>query len=80
MPATVELRRKMTRIGLLAVALSVTAFFAGLGMWQLDRAEQKRAASAEFQVRSNAPEVDLNQRVVDDGDARSGYRAAAEGR
>ena len=80
MRTTVELRRKMVRIGLLTVALSVTAFFAGLGMWQLDRAEQKRAASAEFQVRSNAPEVDLNQRVVDDGVALSGYRAAAEGR
>ncbi len=70
----------MARIGLLTVALGVTALFAGLGMWQLDRAEQKRAIFAEFQDRSNAPEIDLNQRLVDDGTALPGYRVAAAGR
>ncbi len=70
----------MVRIGLLAVALSVTALFVGLGMWQLDRADQKRATFAEFQDRGNASEVDLNLRRVDDGVAVAGYRATAAGR
>ncbi|MFP6814961.1 MAG: SURF1 family protein [Pseudomonadales bacterium] len=69
----------MARIGLLAVALGVTAFFVGLGMWQLDRAEQKRAAAAEFEMRFSAPSVDLNKRIFDDGSELSGYRVSAAG-
>ncbi|MCZ6710363.1 MAG: SURF1 family protein [Gammaproteobacteria bacterium] len=69
----------MARIGLLAVALSVTALFVGLGVWQLDRAEQKRAAVAQFVLRSSAPLVDLNERVFDDGSELSGYRVSAAG-
>lgn len=68
------------RIGLLAAALSVTALFAALGMWQLDRAAQKRAMFAEFERRGNTPEVDLNQPGVDHSAALAGRRAAAAGR
>ena len=39
------------RIGLLVAALSVTVLFAALGMWQLDRAAQKRVMFAEFERR-----------------------------
>ena len=74
------MRLKATSIGLLAVALSVTTLFAALGNWQLDRAAQKRATFAEFEQRGHAAQVDLNQRVVDDGATLPGYRAAAAGR
>ena len=69
----------MVRIGLLAVALGVTAFFVALGMWQLDRAEQKQTAAAELENRSFAPLVNLNERVFDDGSELSGYRVNAAG-
>jgi surfeit locus 1 family protein len=68
------------RIGLLAVALCITATFAALGMWQLDRAAQKRAMFAEFEGRGQAPQVDLNQVGADDGAALPGFRALATGR
>ena len=68
------------RIGLLVAALSVTVLFAALGMWQLDRAAQKRLMFAEFERRGNAPEVDLNQAHVDHSAALAGHRAAAAGR
>lgn len=69
----------MVRIGLIAVALSITALFIALGMWQLDRAAHKRATFAEFENRGNAPPVDLNQAGVNDGAELAGYRAAAAG-
>ncbi len=72
------MRQKLTRIGLLAVALTVTILFIALGMWQLDRAAQKRATFAEFERRGQASQVDLN-RGVDDSAALPGYRAAAAG-
>ena len=68
------------RIGLLVAALSVTVLFAALGMWQLDRAAQKRVMFAEFERRGNAPEVDLNQAGVHHSAALAGHRAAAAGR
>jgi len=68
------------RIDLLAVALIVTSLFIALGMWQLDRAEQKRTTFAEFERRGNAPQVDLNQSGVDDAAELLGYRTAAAGR
>src|ERR671918_698268 len=68
------------RIGLLVAALSVTALFAALGMWQLDRAAQKRVMFAEFERRGNMLEVDLNQPGVDHSAALGGRRAAAAGR
>ena len=68
------------RIGLLAVALGVTALFTALGSWQLDRAAGKRAASAEFERRVHAPSVDLNLLPVEDGAALRGYPAALTGR
>lgn len=69
----------MARIGLLALALGGTVLFTALGMWQLDRAAQKRATFAEFERRGNAPRVDLNRPGVDDGAALPGYLAAAAG-
>ena len=60
--------------------MSVTVLFAALGMWQLDRAAQKRVMFAEFERRGNAPEVDLNQADVDHSAALAGHRAAAAGR
>jgi len=53
--------------------------FIALGMWQLDRAAQKRATFSEFERRGQAPKVDLNL-GVDDNAALPGYRAAAAGR
>ncbi len=72
------MRQKVTRIGLLAVAVSVAALFIALGMWQLDRAAQKRATFAEFERRGQASKVDLNLGVNDDA-ALSGYRATPAG-
>ena len=69
----------LKRIGLLVAALSIAALFAGLGLWQLDRAAQKRAMFAEFERRVNTPKVDLNQPGVDHGAALAGRRAAAAG-
>ena len=66
------------KIGLLVAALCVTALFVALGVWQLDRAEQKRATFAEFERRGQASQVDLNQ-GADDSAALPGYRAAAAG-
>ena len=74
------MRQKVTRIGLLAIALSVTPLFITLRMWQLDRAEQKRTTSEEFERLGHASQVDLNQPSVDDGSALPGYRTAATGR
>ena len=70
----------MVRIGLLVVALGVTASFAGLGVWQLDRAEQKRTISAEFQARFGAAEIDLNFDPADARVALPGYQTVAAGR
>ena len=67
------------RIGLLVVALIVTALFIALGLWQLDRAAQKSTTFAEFERRGNAPKVDLNQRGFDDATELLGYRSVASG-
>jgi surfeit locus 1 family protein len=49
-------------------------------MWQLDRAAQKRVMFAEFERRSNAPEIDLNQSAVAHSAVLTGRWATAEGR
>ena len=67
------------RIGLLVASLSTTALFVALGMWQFDRAAQKRLMFAEFEHRSNAPEMDLNQSTVAHSAVLTGRRAAAAG-
>ncbi|RUM53913.1 MAG: hypothetical protein DSY87_02415 [Methylococcus sp.] len=67
------------RIGLLVASLSTTALFVALGMWQFDRAAQKRLMFAEFERRSNAPEMDLNQSAVSHSAVLTGRRAAAAG-
>ena len=68
------------KIGLLVAALCVTALFVALGVWQLDRAEQKRVMFAEFERRGNTAEADLNQQGVDYSAALAGRQAAAAGR
>ena len=70
---------RVAGIGLLAVAIAVTTLFAALGLWQLDRAEQKRATFAEFERRGQASQVDINLREVGDGTALSGYRPSSRG-
>ena len=75
----VLVRRNAADIGLLALALGVSALFIFLGMWQLDRAGQKRATLAEFESRGMAEQVDLNQVIPADAGSLSGYRAAATG-
>ncbi len=72
--------RKVVKIGLTAVALSLTALFVVLGMWQLNRAADKRAVFAEFESRGNAAQVNLNHTGVGENAASAGYRAAATGR
>ena len=67
------------KIGLLAVALMVTAGFIALGMWQLDRAAQKNAAFSEFERRGSAAQVDLNQPGAADAAELLGYQTAAAG-
>ena len=53
-------RRKVS-LGLLVFALFLSALFTRLGIWQLDRAEQKRETLAEFERRADASELDLNR-------------------
>ena len=67
------------RIGLLVASLSVTALFVALGMWQLDRAAQKRLMFAEFERRNNASEIDLNQPAAAHSAILMGRRVAAAG-
>lgn len=44
-------------------ALLMLPLFVTLGFWQLDRAEQRRVLHKEFEVRQNAPAVDLNGEI-----------------
>ena len=75
-----DANEKVMKIGLLVAALCVTALFVALGVWQLDRAEQKRVMFAEFERRGNTAEADLNQQGVDYSAALAGRQAAAAGR
>ena len=73
-------QRKVVGIGLLAVAGGISVLFIALGMWQLDRAGQKRTTLEEFNSRGSAEQVDLNQSVAGENSALPGYRAIATGR
>lgn len=73
-------RRKLVSIGLLAMAAGTSALLVALGMWQLDRAEQKRDTLLQFESRGIAAQIDLNQSIARDDSALSGYRAIATGR
>lgn len=56
----------MTRpriIGFLAVALSATALFVRLGIWQLDRLEERREQNRGLIAQMNAPEVPVQDVV-----------------
>ena len=66
-------------IGLLSFAMCVCVLFIALGMWQLDRAEQKSTVFAEFEQRGNASLLNLNQADFDDAAKLSGYSASATG-
>lgn len=43
------------------VVLLILPLFLSLGFWQLDRAEQKRVLHKEFEVRQNAPALNLSE-------------------
>jgi surfeit locus 1 family protein len=49
------------------VALLAPLFF-GLGLWQLDRAEQKRTLAASLEMRSKLPEIQLSTYLPDAGE------------
>lgn len=66
------------KIGLLATALIVTLLFSGLGLWQLDRAAEKRSVLAEFESRATT-EINLN-RCDDERGFLWGHRAVGKGR
>jgi surfeit locus 1 family protein len=72
-------RRPVVSIGLLALALVLSALLIALGMWQLQRAEEKRTTLAEFERRGTAAIVDLNRTDNDDAGTLAGYRATATG-
>ena len=72
-------RRPVVSIGLLLLALGLSALLIALGMWQLQRAEEKRTTLAEFELRGAAAIVDLNRTGNDDAGSLAGYRAAATG-
>ena len=44
------------------VVLLVLPLFVYLGLWQLDRADQKRTLHREFEVRQEAEAIDLNSK------------------
>ncbi len=71
-------RRKVS-LGLLVFALFVSVLFTRLGIWQLDRAEQKRETLAEFERRADASELDLNRMFSMDGGSMWGRYASVTG-
>lgn len=71
--------RHKVSLGLLVFALFVSALFTRLGIWQLDRAEQKRETLAEFEKRGNAPGLDLNRMFTRDGESMWGRYASVTG-
>ncbi len=73
-------RGRLVSIGLLASALAVAGLFSALGIWQLDRADQKRTSFEEFQRRGEAAPIDLNLTAIDADVAVPGYRTVASGR
>jgi surfeit locus 1 family protein len=53
--------------------------FCGLGLWQLDRAEQKRSLATNLELRRKQPALSLNQ-IVPATDALEFRKVIAEGR
>lgn len=53
--------------------------FVALGMWQLDRAAQKRYTFEDFKRRGQSSQLDLNRQSVYEGATLPGYRAEATG-
>ena len=74
---TIDLRK--VSLGLLVFALFLSALFTRLGIWQLDRAEQKRETLAEFDKRAEASELDLNRMFTRDSESMWGRYATVTG-
>ncbi len=74
---TIDLRK--VSLGLLVFALFLSALFTRLGIWQLDRAEQKRETLAEFEKRADASELNLNRMFAMDGGSMWGRHASVTG-
>lgn len=71
--------RKVASFGLLVGALVLCSLFTVLGLWQLDRAGQKRTSFEEFESRGVAAKIDLNHINAADSANLSGYRATVNG-
>ena len=71
-------QRKVS-LGLLVFALFLSVLFTRLGIWQLDRAEQKRETLAEFERRADASELDLNRMSTIDSGSMWGRYASVIG-
>ena len=71
--------RRKVGLGLLVFALFLSALFTRLGIWQLDRAEQKRETLAEFERRADTSELDLNRMFSMDGGSMWGHYASVTG-
>ena len=50
------------------VVLILVPLFIGLGLWQLDRAEQKRTLAASLEMRSTLPELPFGAHLTDAGE------------
>lgn len=74
-----EVRRKTVSIGLLGVAVCVAILFTALGIWQLNRAAQKRADFSEFE-RRGATEINLDQTSVVSAKLLAGHPTTVTGR
>jgi surfeit locus 1 family protein len=76
------LRKMFQRKWLIATLLvfAGTALCIRLGIWQLDRLQQRRAFNAQFESARSAPELDLNQELPPDITAMEwrSVRAAGE--
>jgi len=71
--------RKVASFGLLVGASVLCSLFTVLGLWQLDRAGQKRTSFEEFESRGVAAKIDLNHINAADSANLSGYRATVNG-
>ena len=61
------------------VTLLLLPVFVGLGLWQLDRAEQKRALQAEYDARGRDGPIQIGARVQTAEELRF-YRVIVKGR
>ena len=57
----------------------LTPLFCGLGLWQLDRAEQKRAQAAALEIRRKLPPLSLNDTALPEKDELPFRQVVAKG-